>query len=269
MVSVQFDVPQQDAPNKGVYAAENLDLAYKFSGKLVKEFGTFVRAIALFGSTARKEQQSHDIDILVVVDDTTIVVTPEISEAYRVIVEKTIADTSTKLHVTTLRFTTFWEYMRAGDPVGINILREAHIILDSGFFRPMQALLVQGRIRPSAESIWSYFSHANKSLTNSRWNLLQASLDLYWAVIDSAHAALMKAGEVPPAPSHVAKSLHDHLEKKNLIPKNSSHTMEKFYKLMKSITHRELKDMHGKEYEEYYKQAHMFVQNMKKYIEQK
>ncbi len=266
---MEFDIKQGESPNKERYPSDAQDLAYKFSGKLIKEFGTFIKAIAMFGSAARKEQNSHDVDMLIIVDDTSIVVTPEISEAYRVIVEKIIAETSVRLHVTTLRFTTFWEYVRAGDPVGINMLRDAHVLMDSGFFRPLQALLVQGRIRPSPEAVWNYFSKANKTLTNARWHLLEATLDLYWAVIDASHAALMKAGYTPPSPSHVGKSIREHLESKKLVPKNSGEVMDTFYKLMKSITHRELKDMHGKEFEDYYRKAHDFVAHMKKYIESK
>ena len=170
---MEFD--EKKPEEKERYAKDVIDLAYKFSGQLMKEFGTFVKAISIFGSAARGKKTVHDIDILVVVDDTTIVISAEIAEAYRVIVEKTIADISTRLHVTTLRLTTFWEYLRAGDPIGMNIVRDLYIIMDSGFFRPIQALLVQGRLRPSPEAVWNYFSRANRSLTNSRWNLLRRS----------------------------------------------------------------------------------------------
>ncbi|MFO8241301.1 MAG: hypothetical protein R6T90_09945, partial [Dissulfuribacterales bacterium] len=61
-------------------------------------------------------------------------------EAYRVIVEKIISKTSERLHITTLKFTNFWEYIRGGDPVGLNMLRGGIPLIDSGFFEPMQQL---------------------------------------------------------------------------------------------------------------------------------
>ena len=67
-------------------------------------------------------------------------------------------ESSEKLHITTLKFTSFWEYIRAGDPVGVNILREGMALIDSGFFEPMQQLLIQGKMRPSPEAVWVYFS---------------------------------------------------------------------------------------------------------------
>ena len=59
-----------------------------------------------------------------------------------------------------MRFTSFWEYIRNGDPVGINILRDGVAIIDTGFFDPLQALLKKGRIRPTSESIWTYIDEA-------------------------------------------------------------------------------------------------------------
>ena len=85
-----------------------------------KEFGDFLKAIVLFGSTAKRTPGRHgDVDILVVVDDVTITPTQELVEAYRIIVEKLVTDVSTRLHVTTVKLSTFWEYIRAGDPIGM------------------------------------------------------------------------------------------------------------------------------------------------------
>jgi predicted nucleotidyltransferase/uncharacterized protein (UPF0332 family) len=251
------------------YNQETLDIAYNFTKGLMKEFETFIKAVVLFGSAARKDEKQDDIDIFVIVDDVSIVISLEIAEAYRIIVEKLIASNSRRLHITTLKFTSFWEYVRAGDPVGINILRDGHPIIDSGFFTPLQALLVQGRIRPSPESIWTYFTRAPKTLHNSRWHVMQASVDLYWAVIDSAHAALMKLGEVPPSPAHVSEMLYEKMVKPGHLKSKYVGTMDKFYKLAKQVTHREIQDITGKEYEEYYKEASEFVDVMKEFINKK
>jgi len=42
--------------------------------------------------------------------------------------------------------------------------------------------------------------------------------------------------------------------------------MEKFYRLMKGITHREIKEIKGPEYEKYYEEAEEFVNRMQKFI---
>lgn len=264
---MEFKVRRKPNPNIQHYKDDDLTLAYQFSKELYKEFEVFLKAVVLFGATARRASSKEgDIDILVIVDDVSVYLSAELVEAYRIITEKIIGKISKRLHITTLRFTSFWEYIRAGDPVGINILRDGVALLDTGIFDPLQLLLKQGRIRPTAESVWTYYSRAPATLFNSKWHLLQATLDLYWAVIDAAHAALMHHGEIPPSPNHVADLLDEVLVKKGIIEKKYVNTMSDFYILAKKITHREIKEITGPQYENYYRQAEDFVNRMKRVI---
>jgi len=251
------------------YKKEDFDIAYEFSKKLYEEMKDLVKATVLFGSSARKTSNHGDIDVLVIIDDLTVRLTPELTEAYTLITEKLVTEISPMLHITTLKLTAFWEYARAGDPVIVNMLREGIALLDTGFFEPIQFLLKQGRIRPTHESVWSYFAKAPSTLYNSKWHLLQATIDLYWAVIDAAHAALMSLGEIPPSPEHVSDMMQIHMVDKGLIDKKYADTMKKFYKLSKMINHREIKEISGKEYDSYYKEAQDFVYKIREVIEEK
>lgn len=249
------------------FRKEDMQFAYKFANQLYKEFGNFLKAVVLFGSTARGDKKEKDIDILVIVDDVTIDFTPEVIETYRIIIEKTIVSLTERLHVTSLKYSTFWEYARSGDPVAINILRDGVPLIDSGFFKPLQALLAEGRIRPSPESVWTYFGRAPRTLHNARWHVMQAALDLYWSVVDSAHAALMMLNVTPPSPDHVDELLDSMLVSRGLLDKKHVKTMEKFYELQKKIVHREIADINGKEFEKLYTEAKEFVDTMKTFIE--
>src|SRR3989338_1310289 len=268
---MKFDLERKENPNIKSYREEDLKIAYKFTSEIRKEIGNLIKAVVIFGSTARKTKTSirGDIDILVIVDDITLNMTPELVESYRVIVEKIIERTSTKLHVITLRFSSFWEYIRAGDPVGINILRDGVALIDTGFFDPLQALLKRGRIRPTQESIWNYFIRAPNTLHNSKWHISQGALDLYWAVIDSAHAALMKIGEIPTTPEHVADLLEEKLARKGLLEKRYVTIMRNFYRLSKMIVHREIKEVKGAGFDNHFVDAADFVARMRKIIEGK
>ena len=266
---MKFDIPKRQHPNFERYYREDIDTAYRFTNEVYKELGAFIRAVVLFGSTARKTKTSDgDIDILVIIDDLMMNITPEVIEAYRLIVQRCVVKISTKLHITTMRFTAFWEYMRNGDPVAINLLRDGVALIDSGFFDPMQALLKKGRVRPTQESIWTYYNRAPNTLYGSKWHLLTAVLDLYWAVIDAAHAALMKIGEIPPTPEHVAEMMEQKLVRKKLLEQKYVGIMRNFYKLMKMITHREIMEIKGEEFDRYFVQAEDFVKRMRKFIEQ-
>ena len=265
---MKFRIEPRTNPNLVKYPTEDITIAKSFAKRLDNEFGNFLKAVVLFGSAARRAVSPRgDIDVLIIVDDLSIRMTAEVLEAYKLIVEKTIGKLSTRLHVTSLTLTSFWEYIRAGDPVAVNILRDGIPLLDTDMFEPLQVLLMQGRIRPTTESIWSYFGRAPRTILNSKWHIMQATLDLYWAVIDSAHSALMKQGEIPPSPDHVADLLEEKLVKKKLLEQKYADTMAKFYKLMKGITHREIKEITGKEFDSYLTQANDFVVRMKEFIE--
>jgi uncharacterized protein (UPF0332 family) len=142
-------------------------------------------------------------------------------------------------------------------------------LYDAGFFAPMQELLAEGRVRPTKESIWLYFARAPATINNANWHVLQATLDLYWAVVDSAHAALMKLGEIPPTPAHVAELMEKRLVKTGHLHKKYAEMMDFFFKLQKRIVHRELQQVTGKEFDDYKRQAEDFVKTMQKIVEQK
>ncbi len=252
------------------YPTEDMKIAKKFADILKKELGDFLMGVAVFGSASRHESgPKSDIDVLLVTDDASYVITEPLVEGYRIIVDSAIQRVSLKLHVTSMTFTSFWEHVKAGDPVVVNILRDGYALQDRGFFEPLQLLLKSGKMRPTDESVWRYFGRAPKTLLNSRWHVLQATLDLYWAVIDSAHAALMRAQQLPPTPEHVADMLEKAFVKRKLLEKKYADTMRRFYRLSKMITHREIKEVSGQEFEHYYDEAEAFVKRMKTLIERR
>lgn len=270
---MDFTVKKRELFQQKKYPKTDVDTAYAFTKKVHKEFGTFLRAVVLFGSVTEERpgetslKHEGDIDILLVVDDVVYYLSPEVVETYRIIIERSIAETSKRLHVTTLKFTSFWEYIRIGDPIGINMLRNGVALLDTGFFYPLQLLLHQGRIRPTPEAVNAYYNRVPTTMFNSRWHVLQATMDLYWAVIDAAHAALMMNGVLPPAPKEVADVLEEKLVKKKILDARHVKTMRTFYTLSKLILHKKIKDIDGKTYEKYYKDAEDFITSIKKIVE--
>jgi predicted nucleotidyltransferase len=264
---VEFSVEKQRHRTESQYRKDDIDLAFSFARKCHEECRDLVKAIVLFGSTARKKQGANDVDVLVIIDDVSLKLTPELVQTYRVIIGKIIAKVSKRLHVTTLKFSSFWEYARVGDPVAINILRDGFPLLDTGFFDPLQVLLHQGRIRPSPESVWTYQTRASQTIANSRFHVMQAVVDLYWAVVDAAHAALMSIGEVPPSPEHVADLLQERMVKAKLMPATVPNTMRKFYTLSKDITSRKRQSLSGAELDKLFVEAESFVELMRKFVE--
>lgn len=267
---MKFNVEKRERKNVEKYYSKDIDIARKFASLMYKEFGTLIRGLVLFGSTLRNPSSpKKDIDILIILDDVRIRFSQELVETYRIITEKIVAGVDPqRLHIQSMKFTSFWEYVRAGDPVAVNILRSGVALIDTGFFDPLQILLDQGRIRPSEESIYTYFTLAPASLTRSEQHILTAVVDLYWAAIDAAHAALMKAGEIPPTPEHVADLLERRLVKEGHINRKYADVMRELYLLFKKIIHRDIKSISGKEYDSYLEKTKIFVKGMKKYIDE-
>lgn len=251
------------------YSEEDKKLASKLAKAVDKELKGFVKAVVLFGSAAKQlADDKSDIDILIIVDDAETYITPELSQSYRVIVQKLAAEISMKFHINTLKLTNFWEQVLRGDPVLVNMLRDGLPLIDHGFFKAIQHLLDAGRIHPSKEAIWTYYARAPISLHNARKHLLQASVDLYWAAIDASHAALMCMSLVPPSPEHVPDMLEEHLVSKGLLHKKYPVMMRELYDLSKHISHRDLKEVSGKQYDFYMAETEELVAALKKIVQE-
>lgn len=266
---MKFDIKKNEQKNLSRYASEDIEIARKFAKMMYKELGNFIQCLVMFGSAAKQSANpKRDIDILIVLDDVRIKFTKELVETYRILTEKAIMNVDPqRLHVQSMKLTAFWEYVRAGDAVAINILRSGVALIDTGFFDPLQALLDQGRIRPSDESIFTYLTMSPASMHRSKQHLLTAAVDLYWAAIDSAHAALMTIGETPPSPDHITTMIDDKLVRPGHVHRSATKTMHELYKTFKGVVHRDIKELSGKDYDLLRKKADDFVKEMRAFVE--
>jgi len=264
---MEFNITGRKHKSDSHYSEEDKKIAEEFAKQVHAELDEFLMAAVLFGSAATKsEKPESDIDVLLVVDDASTAVTRELTQAYRIIVEKLAAKISYRLHISTLKTTSFWQYLKDGDPILVNMLRDGIPLIDKGFFRPVQALLDQGRIRPTKEAIWSYYARVPVTLKNAKGHVMQACVDLYWAGIDAAHAALMATGEVPTSPAHVPDMLEEHLVKKGLLKKKHAMTMRELYDLSKHIEHRDQKMVSGVQFDALLKQTESLVEELRKIV---
>jgi len=265
---MEFKVQKKEKPKQPTkYTKSEIDIAFHFAKIIYKEFDRFCKAIVLFGSSVKQTHEAtSDIDILVIVDDVSFYMTPEVVETYRIITEKTVAKLSKRLHITTLKFTSFWEFIRVGDPIGINILRDGVALIDTGFFSPLQMLLYQGRIRPTREAVMAYYSRVPQTMHNSKWHVMQGTLDLYWAAIDASHAALMKLGEMPENPGKISALIQEKLVKAKHVHKKCTGIMKELYDTSKKILHRDIKEIKGSEYDRLQKETDFFVGEMKRFM---
>ncbi|MBU2561770.1 MAG: nucleotidyltransferase domain-containing protein [Nanoarchaeota archaeon] len=257
------------------------DIVKRFSDEMRKELGTLIKSVVWFGSAVRggfvpgkralrdEALFGSDIDVLIVFDDMVNVLTPEVITAYRVVTEKTASKVSKRLHITTMPLTKFWDYSMKGDPILINMLRDGNAVFDIGCFGMAKKMLSSRQILPGKEIVWIYLGRGPMSISNAHWNMRQAVLDLYWAVIDAAHAALLHYSIVPDTPDHIIPLMKHHLVGKGVMHKRHLSVVGEFMNVGRMIMSGEVNKVSGDHYDRYRKEAEDFVHTVKEIIANK
>lgn len=247
-------------------------IAMDFAEKVQIRFDRLVKASILFGSQTKEQgtaTSSSDIDIILVVDDAAIDWDLELMAWYREELGKLIAkqEYGKTLHINTVKLTTWWEDLLHGDPVVINILRYGEALIDyGGFFNPLKALLLKGKIRSTPEAIQAALQRAPWHIARSRAAEAAAIEGSYWAMVDSAQAALMTAGKIPPSPEHIPELLKETFVDSGMLKLNYIKGMGEIYALHKEIAHGKINDIKGEELDEWQELAERFLSEMTRII---
>lgn len=261
---MEFKIRRKLARNMNSYRKEDLDLAYKYAKYLYKEMGDFIKAIILHST---KKESLPQLKILVIVDDVSFEISSEMIESYRIISEKIIDKISSSFVVKTMKLSSFWEYVKVGDPLMVNLLREGVSLIDTGFFEPVQHLLALGKIRPTDESVWTYFYRSPQTMQNAKYHVLAAMIDLYWASSNISHAALMKLEIIPPSPEHLADFVKNHLAVKGIVTQKQADLVASLYHISRMILHKKMNAMDGANYDVYRKATIDYVETVRKFVE--
>jgi len=242
------------------------DIAADFAVDAYKKFKDIIKAVILFGSVEKKTpHHNSDIDVIVIIDDISVKWDQELISWYREELEKILAKKkySVKIHVNSVKLSTWWEDLLKGDPVVLNILRHGQVILDyAGFFTPLKYLLMQGKIKGTPESIYECVQRAPTHLARSRASELAAVEGVYWSMVDAAHAALIAAGYFPASPEHVMVDLKDAFVDKGLLKMRYALWYKDIHRLHKKIDHREIWEIKGIDIDKWQERAEEFMQVM-------
>ena len=173
------------------------EIARDFAVKVYKKFNKLIKAVVLFGSTAKRDKVvGSDIDIILLLDDASVKWDQELVSWYRQELEKIVQSNPYKanLHINTIKLTLWWRDLMRGDPLILGILREGEAMIDiGGFFNPLKALLIEGKIKATPEAIYNCLQRAPTHIARSRAAELTAIEGLFWSMVDSSHAALIAA----------------------------------------------------------------------------
>ena len=248
------------------------DIAMDFATKAYKKFDKIIKSVILFGSVAKKSEViGSDIDIIIVIDDATINWDQELIAWYREELDKILRTNPYKksLHINTVKLSTWWEDLMRGDPVLINILRYGEAMIDfAGFFEPLKYLLIKGKIKSTPEAIYSCLQRAPMHLIRSKTSELNSIEGLYWAMVDSAHAALIAANVPPPSPEHIPVNLKDTFVNSGKLKMKYVVWYRDLLVLHKKITHGEIKDLKGIEIDQWQERTEEFLNVMAKLVDE-
>lgn len=283
-------IEASDKLNNDKYSQEISEISINFSKEIMKDLKQFIKSIVLFGSSSRqiirgingeilnnmeKKMSMHtyseksDIDILVIFDDVSCIISKEILEFYNIVVSKARQKISKRLHITTISFSSFYEYTRVADPIMVTALRNGFIIYDEGSFEIFQKLLMKGRIRPTPESVLNYYVKSMNDMTRAKSHLLGSFVDLYWSVIDASHSLLMKVGIIPQSPESLPMLIKELFCDVNLLSKDMPTKINNFYKMAKSINEGSITHLTGVELDHYMNVAKDVLEEIKYLIDMK
>ncbi len=242
------------------------EIAMDFATKTYQKFNKIIKSIILFGSTAKKTAVAgSDMDIIIILDDVSIKWDQELIAWYREELEKIVKRNhyKTDLHINTIKLSTWWSDLMRGDPVVINIIRDGKSLIDfGGYFEPLKFLLVEGRIKSTPEAIYSLLQRAPAHISRSKVSELNCIEGLFWAMVDSAQAALIAAGITPSSPEHLPVDLKEVFVNAGKLKIKYVVWYRDLLMLHKKITHGDITNLKGVEIDDWQEKTEDFLRVM-------
>lgn len=248
------------------------DIAMDFATKAYEKFNKMIKSIVLFGSSVKQDAVAgSDIDVIVIIDDVSIIWDQELIAWYREELDRLLRNNpyEKSLHINTIKLSNWWEDLMRGDPVVLNVLRYGESMIDfGGFFEPLKFLLMNGKIKSTPEAIYNCLQRAPTHFLRSRAAELNAVEGLYWAMVDSSHAALIAANVPPASPEHIPVDLKEVFVNKGLLKLKYVIWYRDLLILHKKISHGELTELRGVEIDEWQARTQEFMKVMADLVNQ-
>jgi len=237
----------------------------KLKDRILEKYGDVVKCIIMMGSVARGEFKSKsDVDVFIVIDDTTKTINPEEKNEIDDKLEKMASEINKDISIQpSYTLTEFWDYARVCHPIIYNFIKEGKAIYDAGFFMPIKRLLEMGKIPATREAIESYMEGAPKKLMRAKTvKLLMLAEDCYYAMLNTAQAVLMFMGLEPPVPNKAYDEVKKYLVDPGILEQQYADWLKEIIEIRKKIEHKELMDVTGAFVDEWIDKADKFIEKM-------
>src|SRR3989344_5899344 len=131
-----------------------------------------------------------------------------------------------------------------------------------GFFKPLKSLLLQGKIHSTPEAVYLALQRAPFHLARSKAAEMGAIEGVYWSMVDSAQAALMTAGQLPPSPEHIPPMLKTSFVDSSLMKLEMVQWYRDIHALHKGIIHGHITQLKGADIDLWQQRAESFMKKM-------
>src|SRR3989344_2162726 len=256
-----------------------IKLAEIHKSMVLKKFEKYIVAYVLAGSLVQgKATSSSDVDVWIVIDDTDVkkMTRVELKDKLRAIIigmgveAGEITGIKNKINIQVYIVTDFWDSLREANPVIFTLLRDGVPFHDRGIFMPWKQLLRMGKIKPSREAIDLFMSTGDQMLQRVQFKLKDIGMeDIYYAILTPSQAALMLYGIPPPTPRETPDMMREiFVKKEKLLEDSFVKILETNIDVRKDIEHGTKKEITGKEVDELLKDAHKYLERVKRLFKQ-
>ncbi len=221
-----------------------------------------VKAVFMYGSCTKHYVPGHDIDILVIIDDTKQL---DEKESKKIdILMQLIAEKASKqaliLHFQPPKpLSLFWDLIRKAEPWIISGLRQSVILYDpSGYLRVIKKLIMKGQLYSIDEKAERLSNRATERFIEVRELLLKVPLQLLWAMTEATQIVLAYLNIFTSSATDTLAKLK-HLAKKINISEKHVKNFEELLAICEKIAKGTLSEFSGKEIE-------LWVNRVKNYI---
>jgi len=132
----------------------------------------------------------------------------------------------------------------------------------------MAKLLLISEDFSTPEAVYTALQRAPMHLARSKASEVGAIEGVYWTMVDSAHAALITLGKLPPSPEHLTAMLKEHFVDKGMLKMEYVSWYREIFSLHKSIIHGEVRDIKGSIIDEWQERAKNFMKKMIDIVDQ-
>lgn len=181
--------------------------------QLCKPLGRYkpVMAVWIYGS-AVKTKHPHDIDVLVLLDDTAGLKEKEVVEIEKDMrgIKGSAKKDKLNLHFQPPKFlTSWWALIQKGEPWVITSLKKFQVVYDeTGYIKLVSGLIKKGIIYHRDEKAERLAARANRYYFDNRDIMLETLEELYQAAVEAAQIFLMFSSKMAFSPERITEELN-------------------------------------------------------------